>query len=73
MSLSWSYDLDHKFCMPFINRSFFTKTIILFVFDFSRYYFNLSIIFSHIQMNFIFQNIKYLFLNNIFDMFGFVS
>jgi hypothetical protein len=42
----------------------------MFVFDFSRYYSNLFFFFGFIQIKFIFQNKKYLFLNNIADVFG---
>jgi hypothetical protein len=66
MSLLRFHDLDHGFYMPFFNISFLR--IVLFVLDFLRYYFNSSIFFSFIQTNFISQNKKNSFLNNIVDV-----
>jgi len=56
--------------MSFFNIIIFR--VVLFVFDFSRYYANsFRIIFlDFIKMKFIFKNKKFSFLNNIDDMFG---
>ena len=43
MSLLRSHDLGHRFCMSFFSISFLI--IVLFVFDFSRYYSNSSAIY----------------------------
>jgi len=67
MDLFRSHDANHGFCMSFLNISFFIKKKFCLIFQ--------DIILIHLyfvftQMNFIFQNKKYSFLNNISDMFG---